>query len=163
MMNAMYSSLFKNYGDYKYQGTCSVPFPRSFIKFDIVEAVLVLGSAVPPRKLINSWMLAKEFGCLRSYFGDIDFLEITIDEKQFEGFDFSYNGDYFDFCKTLIKANVVLKYRIWMGKHLEHIKIGEQDYSSPLTFAKYMEQQFLGYLDVIKNIDLQGRFFLYSR
>jgi len=87
---------------------------------------------------------------LKSYFKNIDWLELAKDESSPDMYDFKYGSDYHIYLSSFNKFFLVNKYMDWMRKNNATVPIKDNDYSNPLNFVDYFNRQIGQYMDVIR-------------
>jgi len=102
------------------------------------------------RMKIVSYYQAREKKVLKSYFKNIDWLELAKDESSPDMYDFKYGSDYHIYLSSFNKFFLVNKYMDWMRKNNATVPIKDNDYSNPLNFVDYFNRQIGQYMDVIR-------------
>lgn len=139
---------------------------REFFDFSFIMDNRRMLSILPPfkiyekKELIDSYEDAQEKGCLKTYFGDKDWLKISKDT--FDGvkkYVFIYNDDYENFLCNFTTLQLAEFYMRWMRENNATLTIKDQDYSNPLNFVDYFFRQLGQYIDIIRN-DRKRRYYI---
>jgi len=102
------------------------------------------------KTLIVSYFQAREKKVLKSYFKDVDWLELAKDEASAEEYDFKYTNDYYIYLATFNRMLLLDKYMTWMRKNNATVPIKDNDYSNPLNFVDYFMRQIGQYMDILR-------------
>jgi len=99
---------------------------------------------------IDSYQKAIEYGVLKSYFGEKDYLMMS--EGESDQFEYRYCDDYYNWVRTFEIEEIVRRYRSWLIRCQQNLSLSKGKYGDPLAFVEKMEKQIPLYVDIIKAI-----------
>jgi len=105
------------------------------------------------RGQVKGWREAEKQGVMKSYFAKVD--KFSFFEGESDEYDYVYMGDYYDCVLSVVNIEErVRKYRVWLAANATDVKVKENTFGSPLTFAYNFERNMSEQLRVYSELGL---------